>query len=99
MSRRAHEDRDAAIETMRRLSNEHGVKEGCRLARGHFPGIATPTWGRWRVEAIGYLPEQEARDSAPRARVAHEVRESIPPIDNLVPAAADVIPAQRRAID
>ena len=99
MARRAHEQRDAAIETMRRLSNEHGVKEGCRLAREEFPAIAAPTWGRWRVEAVGYQPEQEARDTATRARVGREVRATIPAIGELAPAAVDVIPAQRRAID
>jgi hypothetical protein len=99
MARKAHDQRDRAIEAIRRLCNEHGVKEGCRLAREQFPEIPKPTWGRWRVEAIGYQPEQEARDSATRARVAHEVRETIPPIGELVPDTADVIPAQRRAID
>lgn len=99
MARKAHDQRDGAIEAVRRLCNEYGVKEGCRLAREQFPDIPKPTWGRWRVEAIGYQPEQEARDSATRARVAHEVRETIPPISELVPDTADVIPAQRRAID
>lgn len=99
MARKAHEQRDEAIEAIRRLCNEHGVKEGCRLAREQFPDIPKPTWGRWRIEAVGYQPEQEERDSAARARVSHEVRKTIPPIGELAPAPEDVIPAQRRALD
>jgi hypothetical protein len=99
MTRKAHEQRDEAIEAMRRLSNEHGVREGCRLAREQFPSIATPTWNRWRIESVGHQPEQEQRDTATRAKIGREVRATIPDVNALAPAPIDVIPAQKRALD
>ena len=99
MARKAHDQRDDAVAAMRRLSNEHGVREGCRLAREMFPDVPKPSWGRWRQEAVGRMPEQEARDTATSARLAHEVRSTIPAIGELVTAPADVIPVQKRALD
>jgi len=99
MARPSSEQRIAVIELIRRLCNEHGMREGCRLAREQFFDVPRGTFGRWRVEAVGMQPEQDDREQSARANIGREVREHIPPIGDLVPAPADVVPVQRRAID
>lgn len=98
MPRPSDPRRDQAVETMRRLCAEHGLKEGCRLAREQFSDIPDGTWGRWRVQALGRAPEREELERDARANMAAEVRENIPAVAELVPAA-EALPAQRRALD
>ncbi|WP_454764444.1 hypothetical protein [Cupriavidus campinensis] len=98
MARPSDPRRDLAIETIRSLCAEHGLKEGCRLAREQFPEVPDGTWGRWRVQALGRAPEREELERDARANMATEVRENIPAVAELVPAA-EALPAQRRALD
>ncbi|MGD1327039.1 hypothetical protein ACNHE5_19360 [Pandoraea pnomenusa] len=98
MARPSDPRRDEAVETMRRLCAEHGLKEGCRLAREQFPEVPEGTWGRWRVQALGRAPEREELERDARANMAAEVRENIPAVAELV-TDAEAVPAQRRALD
>lgn len=99
MARPSSEQRLQAIETIRRMVQQHGMKEGCRLAREQFADAPRGSWGRWRVSAVGLEADQDVSDGVARAKVAREVRENIPPIGGLVPSPADVVLVQRRAID
>jgi hypothetical protein len=99
MGRPSSQQRVDAIELIRRHCNEHGIKEGCRLAREQMPNVPRGTWGRWRIDAVGMQPEQEDREQSARAAVGREVRDIIPAVGELLPVPADVVPAQRRALD
>ncbi|KGW21754.1 hypothetical protein [Burkholderia pseudomallei] len=99
MARPPDNRRDEAIATIRRLCAEHGLKEGCRLARQQFADVPDGTWGRWRVNALGPAPDREEMEREARAAVAAEVRENIPAVTELVSAAPEAMPAARRALD
>jgi len=99
MARPPDNRRDEAIATIRSLCAEHGLTEGCRLAREQFPGVPDGTWARWRVHALGPAPDREELERAARTAVAAEVRESIPRPAELVSTEAEVVPAARRALD
>lgn len=99
MARPPDSRRDEAISTIRRLCTEHGLKEGCRLARKQFADVPDGTWGRWRVNALGPAPDREEMEGEARAAVAAEVRENIPAVTKLVSADAEAVPAARRALD
>lgn len=99
MARPPDTRRNEAIGTIRRLCAEHGLKEGCRLAREQFSDIPDGTWGRWRVQALGRAPERDELEREARAAVAAEVRENIPAVTELVSADAEAMPAARRALD
>lgn len=91
--------RDDALLTIRRLCSQHGLKEGCRLAREQFSDIPDGTWGRWRTLALGRAPEREELERDARANVAAEIRENIPAVTELVRSEAESMPAARRALD
>lgn len=91
--------RTDAVATIRRLCTQHGMKEGCRLARDQFADVPLGTFGRWRVEALGPAPDRAEREREAQASVAAEVRENIPEVTQLVSTDAEVIPATRRALD
>lgn len=99
MARPPDNRRDEAIAIIRRLCAEHGMKEGCRLARELFPDVPDGTWGRWRVQALGPAPDREEVERQARTAVAAEVRENVPSVTQIAIADADVLPAARRAID
>lgn len=99
MARPPDTRRDLAIETIRRLCAEHGLKEGCRQAREQFPGVPDGTWGRWRVQALGRESERNDLEREACATVAAEIRENIPAMTELVATDAEAVPAARRALD
>ncbi|MCD9228941.1 hypothetical protein ACPPTR_10540 [Ralstonia pseudosolanacearum] len=99
MARPPDTRRDLAIETIRRLCAEHGLKEGCRLAREQFPDVPDGSWGRWRVQALGRESERNDLEREACATVAAEIRENIPAVTELVATDAEAVPAARRALD
>jgi hypothetical protein len=98
MPRPPDPQRDEAIAAIRRLTVEHGVEEGVRLARLQFPDVPRGSWGRWRFEAVGRAEDQEEIDRQATAALTNEVRTNIPAPEELVDPA-DVVPATRRALD
>lgn len=92
MARPPNHLRDDAVETMRKLTAQHGVREGIRLARERFPGVPPGTWGRWRQQAIGGVASAEGQVLG---SLADEIRHSIPTPEQL----AASIPAARKALD
>lgn len=98
MPRPSDPQRDEAIAAIRKLTSEHGVAEGVRLARLQFPDVPRGSWGRWRFEAVGYAADQGEIDRQAAAALASDVRGSIPAPEALV-APAEIVPATRRALD
>ncbi|MDN3365895.1 hypothetical protein QQO24_01750 [Ralstonia pseudosolanacearum] len=99
MARPPDTRRDLAIETIRHLCAEHGLKEGCRMAREQFADVPDGSWGRWRVQALGRAPERDALEREARGAVAAEVRENVPAVTELVSTDTEALPAARRALD
>lgn len=92
MARPPNHLRDEAIAAMRKLTAQHGTKEGTRLAREQFPGVPLGTWGRWRQLAIGGIASTEGQALS---SLGDEIRRSIPTPEQL----AAHIPATRKALD
>lgn len=98
MARPADPLRDEVIETIRRLTAEQGIREGVRLAREHYPGVPSGSWGRWRQQAVGNVAGQRKTDGDAVASLAAGVREHIPAPEALT-TQDDAVPATRRALD
>lgn len=95
MARQADPRRDDAIAALRRLTAQHGAKEGARLAREQFRDVPAGTWGRWRQQAVGNVTDANAQALT---SMADEVRRVIPKPEALGRAMADPIPAANRAL-
>jgi hypothetical protein len=99
MARPPDTRRDEAIAAIRSLCAEHGLKEGCRIARELFD-VPDGTWGRWRALALGRESERDEIEREARAAAATQVIEAIPAPEQLAHAVvADPVPAMRRALD
>jgi len=98
MARPSDPQRDEAIAAIRKLTAQHGVEEGVRLARLQFPDVPRGSWGRWRFEAVGRAEDQEEIDRQAAAALTSEVRANIPEPGKLV-TPAEAVPAKRRALD
>lgn len=98
MARSADHRREDVIDTIRRLTAEHGVKEGVRLAREQYPDVPRGSWGRWRQMAVGNVAEQWIADGDVVAALAADVREQIPTPETLT-TQEGAVPATRRALD
>ncbi|ARU03912.1 hypothetical protein CCO03_03755 [Comamonas serinivorans] len=77
------------------MTAKHGAKEGCRLAREKFPAVPHGTWGRWRVEAVGYSGDANAQTVG---ALAQQIRETIPAPEALSHVAGDPMPAVARSL-
>jgi len=91
--------RDEVIQNIRRLTTEHGMKEGIRLARQRFPDVPDGSWGRWRQQAVGHASGNDGAKTEERAALAAEIKKSIPAPTKIIAPPGEEIPAARRALD
>lgn len=99
MARPSDPRRELAIETIRSFCAERGLKEGCRLAREQFAEIPDGTWGRWRVRALGGVPERDIFEREACSVTSAEILKDIPVVADLVNSDVEALPAARRALD
>lgn len=95
MVRPAAPERETAITMIRHYAEEHGIKEGVRLAREEFPNIPAASWARWRQKAIGSI--REGGNEIP-SKLSTEIRAVIPTPDQLITSTADPVPALKNAL-